>query len=162
MLKIAYKALLAFTLAFMPLSTMALPNLSLGPFGPGVQDGSEPFNEDGNCANDTAKANAGDDCGEKNNQVRTQDAVIFNWSITAYDYTPGQTNPKNVVLEQVLHPSAHAAINFERIPARCTPAGDGGTNPPSSITIEANGDIKLICNLGEFNEGATSFIFCGC
>jgi uncharacterized repeat protein (TIGR01451 family) len=153
MLDMAYKALLAFTLAIMPLSAIALPNLALGPFGPGVQDGSEPFNEDGNCANDTAKANAGDDCGEKNNQVRSQDTVFYNWSITATNYTPGQENLKNVIFEQVLHPSANAAIKFERIPARCTPAGDGGTNPSSSITTEANGDIKLLCNLGEFNEG---------
>ena len=132
----------------------ALPNLSLGPFGPGVQDGSAPFNEDGNCANTTDKANAGDDCGENNNQIRSQDSVVFNWSITANNYTPGQTNPQNVIFEQILHTSTNAVVNFERIPARCTPAGDGGSNPASSITTENNGDIKLVCNLGEFKEGA--------
>ncbi|MFI0397557.1 MAG: SdrD B-like domain-containing protein [Thiolinea sp.] len=131
----------------------ALPDLSLGLFGPGIQDGTEPFNEDGNCSSVTAKAAAGDDCGEANNQVRTQDSVIFNWSITASNYTPGQTNPKNVVLEQILHPGLNAKLAFARIPARCLPAGGGGTNPASAITTETNGDIKLTCNLGELTDG---------
>lgn len=131
----------------------ALPDLSLGLFGPGIQDGTAPFNEDGNCSSATAKAAAGDDCGEANNQVRTQDSVIFNWSITASNYTPGQTNPKNVVLEQILHPGVNAKLSFARIPARCLPAGGGGTNPPSSLTTQTNGDIKLTCNLGELTDG---------
>ncbi|MFZ1387792.1 MAG: SdrD B-like domain-containing protein [Thiolinea sp.] len=131
----------------------ALPDLSLGLFGPGIQDGTAPFNEDGSCSSATAKAAAGGDCGEANNQVRTQDSVIFNWSITANNYTPGQTNPKNVVLEQILHPSVNAQLSFARIPARCLPAGGGGSTPASAITTEANGDIKLTCNLGELADG---------
>lgn len=141
-------------LSGLSITAFALPNLGLGPFGPGVQDGSAPFNTDGNCGSATATAAAGDDCGEANNQARTQDSVVFNWSVTASDYTPGQENPKNVILEQILTPSTNAVISFERIPARCTPAGGGGSTPPSALTTEANGDIKLICNLGEFNEGA--------
>lgn len=131
----------------------ALPDLSLGLFGPGIQDGTEPFNNDGNCSSATAKAAAGDDCGEANNQVRTQDSVIFNWSITASNYTPGQTPPQNVVLEQILHPGLNAKISFARVPARCLPAGGGGTTPPSAITTETNGDIKLTCNLGVLTDG---------
>jgi uncharacterized repeat protein (TIGR01451 family) len=135
-------------------SSYALPTLGLGPFGPGVQDGSAPFDTDGNCATATAIAGAGDDCGESNNQVRTQDTVIFNWSVTANNYTAGQTNPKNVLFEQILRNSTNAVVTFERIPARCTVAGGGGSNPASSIGTEANGDIKLTCNMGEFAEGA--------
>lgn len=150
MLQIAYKGLLAFILMLTPLVTLALPNLGLGPFGPGVQDGSEPFNT---CASPTDTAPPGDDCGEHNNQVRNQDTVVFNWSITANNYTPGQANPKNIILEQILKPSTNAVVDFSRIPARCTTAAGGGTTPPSSMTTEANGDLKLTCNLGEFNEG---------
>lgn len=131
----------------------AIPDLNLGLFGPGIQDGTEPFNNDGNCSSATVKAAAGDDCGEANNQVRTQDSVIFNWSITASNYTPGQTPPKNVVLEQILHPGLNAKVFFQRVPARCLPAGGGGTNPASAITTETNGDIKLTCNLGELTDG---------
>lgn len=147
------RLLLAVSLSILSLSALALPDISLGLFGPGVQDGTEPFNVEGGCTSDTALADAGDDCGEENNQVRSQDTVFFNWSIITSNYAPGQENLKNVVLEQVLHPSVHASINFTNIPARCTPIGGGGTTPPSSITTEANGDIKLTCNLGEFNDG---------
>lgn len=150
------KACLGFLFIWLSLSctsAYALPDLSLGLFGPGIQDGTEPFNNDGNCSSTTAKAAAGDDCGEANNQVRTQDSVIFNWSITASNYTPGQTPPKNVVLEQILHPGLNAKVSFARVPARCLPAGGGGTNPASTITTETNGDIKLTCNLGELTDG---------
>ncbi|PID46742.1 MAG: hypothetical protein CSB47_02505 [Proteobacteria bacterium] len=147
------RALLALILLGASLPVFALPTLGLGPFGPGVQDGSAPFNADGNCASDTALANPGDDCGEKNNQVRTQDTVIYNWSVTAGNYTPGQPSLKNVIFEQVLKPSANAVVTFDKIPIRCTEEAGGGTNPVSSITTESNGDIKLVCNLGEFNEG---------
>ena len=145
--------LLFFSL-FLSLPSYALPILGLGPFGPGVQDGSAPFDTDGNCATATATAGAGDDCGESNKQVRTQDTVIFNWSVTANNYTAGQENPKNIVFEQILHNSTNAVVTFERIPARCTVAGGGGSNPASSIVTKANGDIKLTCNMGEFAEGA--------
>ena len=148
------RVLLATTLLSLSFSAFALPTLGLGPFGPGVQDGSEPFNTDGNCASSTSIAGAGDDCGENNNQVRTQDTITYNWSITANDYRAGQANPENVVFEQILTPSPNAVVGFQRVPAICTVAGGGGSNPISSISIEDNGDIKLTCNLGEFNEGA--------
>jgi len=154
MSRVFFRVILAAVLSCLSLSALAIPTLGLGPFGPGVQDGSAPFNTDGNCASTTSLANAGDDCGESNNQVRTQDTVTFNWSVTANDYTAGQANPENVIFEQVLSQSTNAVVNFERIPAICTVAGGGGSNPVSSITTEANGDIKLTCNLGEFNEGA--------
>lgn len=146
--------LLVVALSGASLPALALPTLGLGPFGPGVQDGSAPFDTDGACASDTAIAAAGDDCGEKNNQVRTQDTVTYNWSVTANNYTTGQANPENVVFEQILKQSPNAVVSFDSIPAVCTEAAGGGTNPVSSITTESNGDIKLTCNLGEFNEGA--------
>lgn len=146
--------LLIIALSGVSLPVLALPTLGLGPFGPGVQDGSEPFDTDGNCVADTAVAAAGDDCGESNNQVRTQDTVTYNWSVTANNYTLGQENPKNVIFEQILSPSENAVVDFDRIPAICTEEGGGGTNPVSSVVTESNGDIKLTCNLGEFNEGA--------
>ncbi|PID46743.1 MAG: hypothetical protein CSB47_02510 [Proteobacteria bacterium] len=147
------RALLALTLLGASLPVFALPTLGLGPFGSGVQDGSAPFNVDGNCASATVLANPGDDCGDSNNQVRSQDTVIYNWSVTANNYTPGQPALKNVVFEQVLKSSANAAVTFDGIPARCKEKDGGGTNPPSSISTESNGDIKLVCNLGEFDEG---------
>jgi uncharacterized repeat protein (TIGR01451 family) len=152
--RILFRVVLAITLLCLSFSVFALPTLGIGPFGPGVQDGSEPFNTDGNCADATSIAGAGDDCGESNNQVRTQDTITYNWSITANDFTAGQANPENVILEQILSPSVNAVVGFERIPAICTVAGGGGSNPISSISIEPNGDPKLTCNLGEFNEGA--------
>ena len=148
------RVLLAAVLSCSSLSALAIPNLGIGPFGPGVQDGSAPFDTDGNCASTTALAAAGDDCGESNNQVRTQDTVTYNWSITANDFTPGDPNPENVIFEQILSQSANAVVSFDRVPAICTAAGGGGSNPVSSITTEPNGDVKLTCNLGEFNEGA--------
>jgi len=84
---------------------------------------------DGNCASSTSIAGAGDDCGENNNQVRTQDTITYNWSITANDYTAGQANPENVVFEQILTPSPNAVVGFQRVPAICTVAGGGGSNP---------------------------------
>ncbi len=41
----------------------AQPALDLGYFGPGIVDGSTPFNTDGGCATPTSLANPGDDCG---------------------------------------------------------------------------------------------------
>ncbi len=154
-MKVSFRFFFTALIFLLPPSAFAQPILNLGPFGPGVQDGSAPFNNDGNCASTTATAPAGDDCGEKNNQVRTQDTVSFNWSVIATSYTPGQANPQNVVLEQILHPSTQAVVSFERIPARCTPAGGGGTGSPvSSLVTAANGEVTLTCNLGEFAEGA--------
>lgn len=152
--RVFFRVLLAAVLLCLSVTALALPTLGLGPFGPGVQDGSEPFNTDGNCASSSSQAGAGDDCGEANNQVRTQDTVTYNWSVTANDFTPGQANPQNVIFEQILNPSTNAVVNFERIPAICTPTGGGGNNPVSTITTESDGNIKLTCNLGEFNEGA--------
>lgn len=154
MSKYLSKFLFVAAMSSISLPVLAIPTLGLGPFGPGVQDGSAPFDTDGNCASATALAAAGDDCGESNNQVRTQDTVIYNWSVTANNYTPGQANPENVVFEQILKKSSDAVVSFERVPAICTEQGGGGMNPVSSITTESNGDIKLTCNLGEFNEGA--------
>lgn len=131
----------------------AEPQLNIGPFGPGTIDGTAPFDTDNQCASATALANPGDDCGENNGQVRSQDIVSHVWSVTANNYAAGAPNLQNVVLEQILHPSARAVIDYESLPAICTPAAGGGTNPPSAITHEANGSIKLVCNLGEFSEG---------
>jgi len=148
-----FTLLLSIAFSVLSLPATALPNLGLGPFGPGVQDGAAPFNIDGNCTSSVEKAESGDDCGEYNQQVRTQDTVVFNWSITADNYTLGQDNPKNVVFEQLLKRSAQAVVEFARIPVVCTENGGGGSNPISNIVTEANGDLRLICNLGEFREG---------
>ena len=114
----------------------AQPQLNVGPFGPGTIDGSPPFKTDGECVSSNAIANAGDDCGESNGQVRSQDIVTHVWSVTANNYAAGAANLKNVVFEQILHPSTHAVIQFESLPVICTPTAGGGTNPPSSIDNE--------------------------
>jgi uncharacterized repeat protein (TIGR01451 family) len=131
----------------------AQPQLNVGPFGPGTIDGSPPFKTDGECVSSNAIANAGDDCGESNGQVRSQDIVTHVWSVTANNYAAGAANLKNVVFEQILHPSTHAVIQFESLPVICTPTAGGGTNPPSSIDNLPDGTIRLTCNLGEFSEG---------
>lgn len=133
----------------------AQPALDLGYFGPGIVDGSAPFNTDGGCATPTSLANPGDDCGENNKQVRNQDTVAHVWSITANSFDLGQTTVDNITLEQTLHPAGGAAIEFERIPVACTPIGGGGDLPVSKIIKDSPnaGDVTIICNLGSFTEG---------
>lgn len=158
------------------------PELSIGSFGPGVLDGSSPFNVSGSCTSvvsnptptggdewsDTVAPGQqpGDDCGSQNGIVRSQESIATIWSITADNYEPGAGDLANVIFEQIIHTGPGALADFERIPVSCVapPSGSGGTTPVSTITYnDPNpGDTKLTCNLGSFPEGfqesLTSFI----
>jgi protocatechuate 3,4-dioxygenase beta subunit len=144
--------LLSVLLIFSPLA-LATPTLSIGKFGPGTVDGSAPFNVLGGCASATDNQIDGEDCGEGNGVVRTQDVVSHIWSITANNYTPGAPNLKNVVLEETIKPSANAVIQFENLPVVCTPKAGGGATPASAIKDNGDGSWTMTCNLGEFSEG---------
>ncbi len=127
------------------------PDLDLGPFGPGLIDGSAPFDTTGNCG--SSGETPGDDCGPSNHIVRSQDTVSYVWSVTADDFAPGDTELVDVVMEQTIAPSADADVAFVGVPAICTPPGGGGTTPPSEIVDNGDGTFTLICNLGIFTEG---------
>ncbi len=145
--------LVMLTLLFPALAT-AMPTVGIGPFGPGTIDGSAPFNVLGGCSSSTDPQIQGEDCGENNGVVRTQDIVSHVWSITADNYAPGDPNLTNVTVEQTITPGTNAVIAFEKLPVACTPTGGGGTGAPvSGIVKNPDGSSVLTCNLGEFTEG---------
>ncbi len=147
------RVLLLCLFALFPAFAFALPTVNVGPFGPGTVDGSAPFNVLGACASASDTLIQGEDCGESNKVVRTQDVVAHIWSVTADNYTPGDPNLKNVVLEQTLTPSTNGVVDFEKLPIACTPVGGGGSTPASVIVKNADGSSIMTCNLGEFTEG---------
>ena len=133
--------------------------LNVGFFGPGIIDGSGPYDTDpAVCPTPTSGGIDGVDCGPNNNVVQTQDTVSYFYSVTANNYAPGAANPQDVILEQTLFPSGGAVVAFDGIPLACVapPNGTGGTTPPSSIVTNPDGSITLTCNLGELTEGAAA------
>ena len=132
--------------------------LGLGFFGPGVIDGGGGYNSLGGCATATETAQAGDDCGPSNGQLRTQDVLSTVWSITADNFEPGTPNWGDVIFEQTIVPTGGAVLNFESIPVACVPPpnGTGGTGTPVSAILNnypVAGQTTLRCNLGKFVEG---------
>ena len=89
---------LCLILLLLPALANAAPSVTIGRFGPGTIDGTAPFKVLGACADDADQDIDGEDCGESNGVVRTQDSVSHIWSITADGYVPGAPNLKNVVL----------------------------------------------------------------
>ena len=143
----------------------AIPTISFGPLGDGLNDGTEPFGSaaldaSGNpipCASATGTEISGADCGEKNRVVRTQDIASHLWSISVNggdsSIPPGDPVLTDVVITQTLHPSTNAVVSFASLPAACTAIAGAGTNPPSSIVKNPDGTSTLTCNLGPFAEG---------
>jgi len=128
--------------------------VSLGPFDQGVFDGTEPFSAPEDCNL------PGQDCGNNDARVRTNDVVQFVWSVTAAGLGNDADNETtngipNVVVEQILTPSANADIQILDIPVSClpAPAGTGGSSPKSTITELDDGSIQLVCNLGQMSNG---------
>lgn len=136
-----------------PALASATPKVTIGKFGPGTLDGSAPFNVLGSCADTADQQIGGDDCGESNGVVRTQDMVSHIWSVTADGYAQGDPNLKNVVLEQIIKPSANGVVQFENLPVSCTPMAGGGSTPVSGLKSNSDGSWTMTCNLGEFAEG---------
>lgn len=134
------------------------PELSLGFFGPGIIDGTGPFNTLGGCASATATGIPGDDCGTSNGQLRTGDTLTTVWSVTADNFEPGTTSWGDMVFEQTIVPTGGAVATFASIPVSCIPPpnGTGGAGTPTSAIL-ANyptaGQTTLRCNLGQFVEG---------
>ncbi|RVU86433.1 DUF11 domain-containing protein [Leucothrix sargassi] len=143
----------------------ATPTITFGPLGDGLSDGTAPFGQfetdsSGNlipCASESDTTISGSDCGESNRVIRNQDIASHLWSISVNggdaSIPPGDPVLTDVIIEQTLHPSANAEVAFSSMPAACTVAAGGGTNPPSSIVENADGTTTLTCNLGPFSEG---------
>ena len=157
-------ALFSLCILLVSSTAFAMPNISFGPLGVGLVDGTAPFGtaqEDlsGNlipCSSASATDIAGADCGENNRVVRTQDVATHLWSISvsggAATIPPGDPVLTDVVIEQIFTPTANAELSVP-MPAACTTAAGGGTNPPSSVVLNSNGTTTLTCNLGSFAEG---------
>ncbi|MGB1311128.1 MAG: hypothetical protein ACPG47_07935, partial [Leucothrix sp.] len=165
MKKIIFKLLSIIVIGlFVCANAHATPSITFGPLGQGVVDGTAPFglaqtDLSGNhfpCPSATATSIEGADCGDNNRVVRTQDIATHLWSISVSggppSTPPGDPILNDVVIEQTVFPSANAVLNIE-MPAACTVAAGAGTNPPSSITKNADGSTTLTCNLGSFTEG---------
>lgn len=123
--------------------------LSFGPFGQGVYSGTAPFNVTGTCTD------AGDDCNDTDNRIRSADRIQYSWSIAASGIPIGAPDFAAVVLEQTIYPGAGADLQVDGIPTICLapPAGPGGTNPPSAITVNPDNSITLMCNLNGMTNG---------
>ena len=158
------RAMFCLFILLFSLPVHAIPNISFGPLGTGLVDGTAPFGtaqEDlsGNllpCSSSGATDIAGADCGENNRVIRTQDVATHLWSISvsggAATIPPGDPVLTDVVIEQIFTPSANAELSVP-MPAACTTAAGAGTNPPSAVTLNSNGSTTLTCNLGPFAEG---------
>ena len=134
------------------------PELSLGFFGPGIIDGTGPFNTLGGCAGATAMGQPGDDCGPSNGQLRTGDTLTTVWSVTADNFEPGTTSWGDIVFEQTIVPTGGAVATFTSLPISCLPppGGTGGAGSPASAILTnfpTTGQTTLRCNLGPFVEG---------
>ncbi len=134
------------------------PELALGFFGPGIIDGTGPFNTLGGCTGATALGQPGDDCGTSNGQLRTGDTLTTVWSVTGDNFEPGTTSWGDMVFEQTIVPTGGAVATFTSIPVSCIPPpnGTGGTGSPSSAILTnypVAGQTTLRCNLGQFVEG---------
>lgn len=143
----------------------AQPEITFGPLDGGVNDGTAPFGSSDYdaagdpipCASETDTSLFSADCGEKNRVVRTQDLVTHLWSVSVNggdaSIPAGEPVLTDVVIEQTIHPSPTAVVNFDSLPAACREDAGGGTNPPSEIVKNDDGTSTLTCNLGEFVEG---------
>ncbi len=131
------------------------PELSVGFFAVGSEDGSNPFDVFGGCTSPTDAQIDGEDCGSDNGVVRSSDPLNVSVSVTADNYEPGAPDLQNVIYEQTIIPGPGASMKFERIPAICS-LPTGGSNPLSSITNNSDGSITLLCNLGDIAEGAAT------
>ena len=163
-MKNVLRALLSLCILLICGTAVAAPSITFGPLGAGLVDGTSPFgtaqeDSSGNlipCSSDTATDIAGSDCGENNRVIRTQDVATHLWSISvsggAATIPAGDPVLTDVVIEQIFKPTANAELSVP-MPAACTTAAGGGTNPASSVVLNGDGTTTLTCNLGPFAEG---------
>lgn len=166
-MKIFAKLTLALVLVSIAGTAQAIPQLTFGPLGQGLQDGTEPFGDPDlvACSSATNADIAGTDCGDNNRVIRSQDVATHLWSVSANGgastIPSGDPILNDVVIEQTIIPSTNAVISYEYMPAICKASNGGGTNPPSAIVDNGDGSWTMTCNLGKFSEGQAKLFTVG-
>ena len=108
-----------------------------------------------------ANSNPGYDANASNNLVRSNDLVMYSWSIAAsQQVSGGATSAAGTVFEQTITMQPGAVVNFSVIPAVCG-VGSGITANPSGVSIGAKEippagttSVVLSCELGNVASGA--------
>ncbi|MFN8521467.1 MAG: SdrD B-like domain-containing protein, partial [Chloroflexota bacterium] len=119
--------------------------------GPAIYDGTGPFDADDTPGHDSAS---------DNRRVRTGDITTFDFSVTADNFAPGQTELQNVVLEQVISPIGGASIEFDSMPTSCATSGVDPISviEPVGPPAYPAGSWRLVCNIGTYEEGEVRII----
>ncbi len=132
-----------------------IPQVSLGYFitpsgNPLIETGTASFNTSGNCP----VQEPGDDCGELDDVVRTNDITTIGYTITADNIPDPNTNPLNdIVVEQVITPNNGAVVSVPSLHPNCLTSG---VSPVSSIdTDPATGVVTVTCNIGPKGNGTS-------
>ena len=132
-----------------------LPELALGYFvtpagNQLIETGTATFNTTGSCPTQVP----GDDCGEYDDVVRTNDTTTIGYTITADNIPDGNTNPLNdVVVEQVIIPNPGAVVTVPSLHPNCLTTG---VSPVSGIAVDpATGIITVTCNIGPKANGTS-------
>ncbi len=107
----------------------------------------------------------GEDCHFSDNVVRTNDTVSYGFSVGIGGIDDGESMD-DVNFTQTITPTADADIEFVAMPNACQtgtapapPDGNGQPyNPQSSITVNADNSITLVCNLGRL-DGPSQTVF---
>ena len=120
--------------------------VTLGPFDQGVYSGSEPFAVTDNCLS------AGDDCGNNDTRIRTNDILRYTWSVVTAPVNDVQSELNTVIFEQTINPDTGAEVQYEKLPAACLTDVPPSV-PVSTITRNDNGSTTLVCNLGPWVTG---------
>lgn len=133
--------------------------VQLGVWGNGPLTGATPFGTDPASSCPTTYA-PGDDCSATDNIIRARDSINFLWAVSASNDEGGLPGTlSDVVVEQTITPAGLAKIRPGALPTRCLTASGGGTPPPTSrATLNADGSITFVCNLGPWVETGTSVL----
>ncbi|MFC4223745.1 SdrD B-like domain-containing protein [Lysinibacter cavernae] len=143
-----------------PIPAFSVDLYDTDPNTPGVQGiltGSKPLDPNGICPVDEP----GNDCSRTDNRVATNDTVTVNYSINTTSMQEGAGSAiepvGDVILEVLLHSTDGAVPTFEvngvnNIPTACRQ----DRSVKSQIITEANGDVRLICNVGLITQGGNS------
>jgi len=108
-----------------------------------------------------ANSNPGYDANASNNLVRSNDLVMYSWSIAAsQQVSGGATSAAGTVFEQTITMQPGAVVNFSVIPAVCG-AGSTITAYPSGTSVAAKEippsgttSVVLSCEFGNVASGA--------
>ena len=131
----------------------------------GIETGTPSYNALGNCTTSApysdpadpqlnSATEAGDDCHKYDNTVRTNDIVTFTPSLTLDNAPAGGID--NLILEMQFSPVLGAEIVIDTASASGIPTAcqtGAGFSPSSQVINNPDGSIKLICNLGNIENG---------